>query len=68
MSTLRLDWTSPSAAHLVDGYIVARSLEARGVVVAIPHHNADFMQDDRADQLVGTLDLHYDGLDRGGGL
>lgn len=49
--------------YLVDGDVVARLLKAGRVVVLVPHHDADLVQDDRPHQLVGALDLHHDGHD-----
>lgn len=46
--------------HLVNSYIVARLLEARDVVVAVPHHNPDLVEDHRANQLICALHLHHD--------
>lgn len=48
--------------YLTDGNIVSRLLESRRVVIAVSNNNADLVQDHRADQLIGTLDLNHDGL------
>lgn len=53
----------PQLRYLVDGDVVARLLKAGRVVVLVPHHDADLVQDDRPHQLVGALDLHHDGHD-----
>ena len=55
-------------SHLVDGYIVARLLEARRVVVPIPHHDADLVQNHSANKFIGTLYLNHNGSDVVGGL
>ena len=49
--------------YLVDGDVVAGLLEAGHIVVAVAHHDADLVQDHRANQLVGTLHLHHQGVD-----
>lgn len=59
--TLRRETFFPQLyPHLINGYIVARLLEARDVVVAVPHHNPDLMENYRANQLIGALHLHHD--------
>lgn len=49
--------------YLVDGDVVSRLLEIRRVVVAVSDDDADFVQNNRADQLVGALHLNHDGVD-----
>lgn len=56
------DWLQ-HLRYLVNGDVVARLLKTGRVVVLVPHNDPHLMQDDRPDQLIGALDLHYDGSD-----
>ena len=48
--------------YLTDGDIVSGLLETGRVVVAVSNNDADFVQNHRAYQLVGALNLNHNGL------
>lgn len=52
-------------SYLINSHVVPRLLETRNVVITIPHNDPHFVKNHCANQLVGALDLHYNGMYEG---
>lgn len=51
--------------YLINSHIIPWLLEARNVVITIPHNDAHLVKDHCSDQLVDALHLYHNGLNVG---
>lgn len=51
--------------YLINSHIVPWLLEARSIVITIPHNDPHLMKNHCTNQLIGALDLHHNGMNVG---